>query len=101
MPGWKLGALTLTWYILLQALTQLVVIPTFGWMIWHVVSTIGQNDPRALFDMSPPAAISAVTVILSTALKPFSDMYLAAGSALLWRDVVRLRTGADLEASLG
>lgn len=100
MPGWKLAALTMTWYLLLQAVTQVALIPTFGWMIWNMVTSIGRNDPAAMLDMTPPIPITVLTALFSTALKPLCDMYLAAGTVLLWKDLTRLRTGSDLDTAL-
>ena len=98
LPAYKLGAITLIWYAINSVTSQLAALPTAGWMIWHVVTSLGAGDPMAALQTSPPFAVGTATVLLGTFLRPFADIYLAAGATLLWRDLERVREGADLEA---
>jgi len=98
LPAYKLGAITLIWYGIYSVTSQLAALPTAGWMIWHVVTSLGAGDPLAALQTSPPFAVGTATVLLGTVLRPFADIYLAAGATLLWRDLERVREGADLEA---
>jgi hypothetical protein len=82
----------------MSAMNQFVVIPNFGWMIWHLVTTLGAGDVQAALQLQPPFPVGAATALLGALFKPFADVYLAAGTLLLLRDLARVRRGADLEA---
>jgi hypothetical protein len=97
-PAWKLAAIYAVWYALMSAMNQFVVIPNFGWMIWHLVTTLGAGDVQAALQLQPPFPVGAATALLGALFKPFADVYLAAGTLLLLRDLARVRRGADLEA---
>lgn len=99
-PAYKLAAIALIWYGILSVVGQLAALPTFAWMGWKAINALGSNPLEAIQSLqaSPPFAIGAATVLISAVLRPFSDLYLAAGVAILWRDVARVREGADLLA---
>lgn len=79
-------------------MNQFVVLPNFAWIIWHLVTTLGSGDFQAMLQIQPPFPVGAATAVLGALFKPFSDIYLAAGTLMLLRDLRRVRQGADLEA---
>lgn len=97
-PALKLAAIALVWYGLYSVTSQLAALPALGWFVWIGVNALGSGDILGVFQSQAPFAIGASGVILGAALRPFADMFLAAGVVLLWRDVERVRGGADLEA---
>jgi hypothetical protein len=97
-PLWKLAVVSLTWWALTATVGQLAALPTGGWMMWHMFSTLGEGNFLAAMQVQPPFPVSALAAVLGAAMRPFSDLYLAAAATLLWRDVKRVRQGDDLQA---
>ncbi|MDP2308115.1 MAG: hypothetical protein Q8P18_18990 [Pseudomonadota bacterium] len=97
-PGLKLAAITLVWYGVNSVAGQLAAIPSLGWFVWSGINALGSGDILGALQSNPPFAIGATGVILGAALRPFADIFLAAGVVLLWRDLERVRGGEDLEA---
>lgn len=97
-PALKLAALALVWYGLSTVANQLGAIPAFGWIIWSAVNALGSGDILGALQATPPLGIGAAGVILGSLVSPFTEMFFAAGVTLLWRDLERVREGADLEA---
>lgn len=97
-PMWKLAALATIWYGVYSVTNQTAAMPSVVWVVWHLVSTLGQGDIAQALQMQPPFAIGAFTALAGALLRPFADLYFAAGVTILWRDLARVREGADLEA---
>ncbi len=101
LPLWKLAAIGTVWYGVNAVASQLAALPTGGWTIWHLVSTLGQGNFADAMQMQAPFPVGATAALLGAALRPFGDVYLAAGAIILWRDIARVRAGQDLEALVG
>jgi hypothetical protein len=97
-PALKLAAITLVWYGIYSMSNQLAAVPALGWLVWSGINALGSGDILGSLQNSAPFAIGASGVVLGAVLRPFADMFLAAGVVLLWRDLERVRGGADLEA---
>jgi hypothetical protein len=98
LPMWKLAAITTIWYGVYLSGNQLASLPTLVWTLWHVISNLGQGDFLTAMQFQAPFPVGAATAVVGALLRPFADIYLAAGAIILWRDIQRVRAGADLEA---
>lgn len=100
-PGLKLAVIALVYYGILSVVTQPGSIPALGWMAWVTIDGLGSGDILGAIQTSVPFPIAAAGVVLGMMFQPFSDIFLAAGVVLLWRDLERVREGADLEVLVG
>jgi hypothetical protein len=98
VPFWRLAAIALVWWGISAVIGQLAALPTTGWMLWALVSSLGAGNALDALQVQPPFAVGATAVLLGAVVRPFAEMYLAAGVVLLWKDLARVRAGDDLLA---